>query len=117
MSSLLPRLLLWPLLSCVVACATNAPRDALSEEAARVAPDPSWPLDTGAYRTTSAELYLGNVDARIAELRRIVAERDRNEHRTALAGSLYHRYRVLGRLEDAEEALRLLDAAVAAEPE
>jgi hypothetical protein len=108
-------------LSAVVAtlllagCATT--RDAASPAAPLAAPDPVWPLDTQAYRTTSAAIYLGNLDARIEELRRLVAERDRNEHRTALAGSLYHRYRVVGRLEDAEEALRLLDAAVAAEPE
>jgi hypothetical protein len=70
-----------------------------------------------AYRTTAAPIYLGNLDARISELRRLIAAHDRAEHRTALAGSLYHRYRVLGRSEDADEALRLADAAVAAEPE
>lgn len=96
-------------------CAT-APKPAPDAPAPVPASDPSWPLDAQAYRTTSATIYLGNLDARIEELRRIVSERDRNEHRTALAGSLYHRYRVLGRLDDAEEALRLLDAAVAAEP-
>lgn len=99
----------------IVGCATT--RDARGPATAAAAPDPVWPLDAQAYRTTSASIYLGNLDARIEELRRLVAERDRNEHRTALAGSLYHRYRVVGRLEDAEEALRLLDAAVAAEPQ
>ncbi len=69
------------------------------------------------YRTTSGSIYLGNLDARIEELQRMVATRDMAVHRTALAGSLYHRYRVVGRLADAEEALRLLDASVAAEPD
>ncbi len=78
--------------------------------------DPSWPIALTAYRTTSADIYLGNLDASIAEMQRALAERDEPEYRTALAGSLYHRYRIVGRVEDAEEALRLLDAAVAAEP-
>lgn len=78
--------------------------------------DPSWPLRQADYRTTSGSIYLGNLDARIEELSRVVAARDLAVHRTALAGSLYHRYRVVGRLEDAEAALRLLDAAVDAEP-
>jgi hypothetical protein len=108
-----------PLLCAVLLLGGCASRGGTAvETTAQAAPvDPVWPLDPQAYRTTSASIYLGNLDARIEELQRLVSERDRNEHRTALAGSLYHRYRVLGRLADAEEALRLLDAAVAAEPE
>jgi tetratricopeptide (TPR) repeat protein len=87
-----------------------------NEPAATLAVDPSWPVSVDAYRTTSGTIYLGNLDARIDELRRIVAERNLAVHRTALAGSLYHRYRVMGRVADAEEAMGLLDAAVAAEP-
>jgi tetratricopeptide (TPR) repeat protein len=104
-------------LSAALALCGCATAPVPAPQAPAIAPDPSWPLEPQTYRTTSASIYLGNLDARIEELRRIVGERDRNEHRTALAGSLYHRYRVLGRLDDAEEALRLLDAAVAAEPE
>lgn len=78
--------------------------------------DPTWPLQPSAYRTTSGAIYLGNVDARIDEYRRIIAERNLAVHRVALAGDLYHRFRVTGRLADAEEAMTLLDAAIVADP-
>ncbi len=102
----------------LAACATTPSSNSSPEQPVGTAAeaDPSWPLTTASYRTTSGAIYLGNLDARIEELQRIVAERDMAVHRTSLAGSLYHRYRVVGRLEDAEEALRLLDAAVATEP-
>lgn len=102
----------------LAACAAtpNPDRSAESPVVAEAQVDPSWPLRIADYRTTSGAIYLGNLDARIEELTRIVGERDMAVHRTALAGSLYHRYRVVGRLDDAEEALRLLDAAVATEP-
>jgi tetratricopeptide (TPR) repeat protein len=100
----------WPLALLLAGCAT--------QPAAPLAPpaDPTWPIGVADYRTTSESIYLGNLDARISELQRMLAGQDRPDQRTSLAGSLYHRYRVLGRVEDAEEALRLLDAAVAAEP-
>ena len=102
----------------LAACAgtPNSERSTESPFAIETPADPSWPLRMVHYRTTSGAIYLGNLDARIEELQRIVAERGMAVHRTALAGSLYHRYRVVGRFKDAEEALRLLDAAVATEP-
>lgn len=101
----------------LVGCATRASAPPDAQPLAAAIDDPSWPLSVEAYRTTSATIYLGNLDARIDALQQQIAQSNQPAQRTALAGSLYHRYRVLGRLEDAEEALRLLDAAVAAEPE
>ena len=99
------------LLACLLAACAAKPVQPVAD-----VPDPAWPISTTHYRTTAASIYLGNLDARISELQRLLAEQDRAEYRTSLAGSLYHRYRVLGRVADAEEAMRLLDAAVAAEP-
>jgi hypothetical protein len=66
-----------------------------------------WPISTRYYRTTSAEIYLGNLDARVATLERRVqaGHRDRAE---ALASQLYHRYKLRGRLQDADRATALL---------
>ena len=97
--------------------ATTAPAETAAAIASPPAADPLWPLQPEAYRTTSGAIYVGNLDARIDEYRRIIAARDMAVHRVALAGDLYHRYRVLGRIADAEEALALLDAAIAADPD
>ena len=97
----------------LAACAGTRP----TEPVEPVAVDATWPLDTAAYRTTSATIYLGNLDARIDMLRTRSTQSDAPRLRSTLAGSLYHRYRVLGRLADAEEAATLIDAAVAAEPD
>ena len=97
--------------------ATPAAATAVTPAPQQGATDPLWPLQPDAYRTTSGAIYLGNLDARIDESRRIIAARDLAVHRVALAGDLYHRYRVVGRIADAEEALVLLDTAIAAEPD
>ncbi len=70
-------------------------------------PEEIWPISTKYFRTTSAEIYLGNLDARIATLEKRLAagNADRAE---ALAGQLYHRYKVRGRVEDADRATDLL---------
>lgn len=75
-------------------------------------PEEIWPISTRYYRTTSADIYLGNLDARIATLEKRVAagHSDRSE---ALAGQLYHRYKVGGRLEDADRATALLEGRAA----
>jgi tetratricopeptide (TPR) repeat protein len=84
--------------------------------AATAAPDadPTWPLDPQRYRTTSGAIYLGNLDARIEELERVVAHGGTPHHRVALARSLYQRYQVIGRIADAEAAMRVVEASVAA---
>lgn len=75
---------------------------------------PNWPASPTHYRTTAGAIYLDNLDARIDELRRVTATPDGDGARVPLARSLYHRHRVVGRLEDAEAALRELDLAIAA---
>lgn len=66
-----------------------------------------WPISTKYYRTTSADIYLGNLDARIATLGRRV-EAGQRERGEALAGQLYHRYKLRGQLQDADRASALL---------
>jgi tetratricopeptide (TPR) repeat protein len=78
------------------------------------AADPTWPLGPQRYRTTSGAIYLGNLDARIEELERVVANGGTPDHRVALARSLYQRYQVIGRIADAEAAMRVVEATVAA---
>lgn len=99
------------LAALLAACASAPP-----PKPAAALEDPTWPVSIEEMRTTSASIYLGNVDAKIEELRRMIAADDRAELRTSLAGTLYHRYRVLGRMQDADEALRISESAVAAEP-
>lgn len=74
---------------------------------------PHWPANSNQIRTTSASIYLGNLDARIAQLQR-------GEHdpavAQALASSLLHRYRITGQLTDAERAGALLQAQMQAGP-
>jgi tetratricopeptide (TPR) repeat protein len=93
--------------------AVPASPDAASAVAAPGA-DPTWPLDPQRYRTTSGAIYLGNLDARIEELGRSGANGGTPEHRVALARSLYQRYQVVGRIADAEAAMREVEAALAA---
>ncbi len=66
-------------------------------------------MATTLFRTTSAEVYLGNLDARIASLESRLAAGDGGRAET-LAAQRYHRYKVRGRLEDADRALDLLAA-------
>jgi tetratricopeptide (TPR) repeat protein len=72
-----------------------------------------WPIDLSLYRTTAGDIYLGNLDARVATLHERLQRNDLLADRERLAGALYHRYRLLGRLEDAEAALALIDDAAA----
>ena len=110
-----PVLLLTALLA---GCAVSPDSDIQREPAATasgesptefVAPDIKdiWPISTRYYRTTSADIYLGNVDAQIVSLEANVAAGlvDRSER---LAGLLYHRYKLLGRLSDSDRAIELL---------
>lgn len=73
---------------------------------------PQWPASNSQIRTTSATIYLGNLDARIAQLQQ-------GEHEPAvaqaLASSLLHRYRISGQLVDAERAGALLQAQLQGE--
>lgn len=90
-------------------------------DAAADARGPSWPATPAEVPTTSGDIYLGNLDARIAVLeaalgRAELAPAARAQLRTSLAGALYHRYRIRATLPDAEAALAALDAALADVP-
>jgi tetratricopeptide (TPR) repeat protein len=78
---------------------------------------PNWPASVAQRPTTSASIYLANLDARIAQLRRNHDNRPTPDLAQALALSLIHRYRIRGVLADAEAAGEVLAGQVAAHPE
>lgn len=72
----------------------------------RIAP---YPLTQSDYSTTSGAIYLSNLDATIEAL----SDADGAVARPVeLATQLYHRYRILGRLDDGERALDLVEQHV-----
>ena len=75
-----------------------------------------WPATLTEIPTTSADIYLGNLDARVDALDSAYQRKPRPALQVAKAGALYHRYRIRGRLQDAEQALALLDQALATAP-
>jgi tetratricopeptide (TPR) repeat protein len=83
------------------------------EMAARDAAPTLWPIDSSLYRTTAGDIYLDNLDARVATLQQRLQRSGLLADRERLAGALYHRYRLLGRRDDAEAALALVDDASA----
>ncbi len=67
---------------------------------------PAWrPLSPEESPSTSAAIYLGNLDSRIA----VLSASDDQATRALLARLLLQRHRILGRLADAEAALALLE--------
>lgn len=78
---------------------------------------PNWPASSKQLPTTSASIYLGNLDARIEQLWRNYERQPDPDLAQALATSLTHRYRIRGVLADAEAAGDVLAAQVAAHPE
>lgn len=72
---------------------------------------PAGPLQV---RTTSASVYMGNLDARISALRHAVEQRPPSPLDRVLTASLAHRGRITGRISDLETALeRARDYAAA----
>ena len=69
-----------------------------------------WPVDMQRYRTTAGPIYLHNLDARIDTLQARVDEAGLAEDREKLVAALWHRFRVLGHLRDAERALAEVSA-------
>ncbi len=95
-------------------CAATPPDSTTGDEpgtqtAALAAPqlEQVWPISTAYYRTTSADIYFGNLDARIQSLESRVAA-GHGDRAEALAGQLYHRYKLRGRLADSDRATALL---------
>jgi tetratricopeptide (TPR) repeat protein len=117
-------LLLCGLALAPVACLASPAASAVAPSPGGAAADargPSWPATLADVPTTAGDIYLGNLDARIAVLeaalgRTGLASAARAQLRTSLAGALYHRYRIRATLPDAEAALAALDAALADAP-
>ncbi|MBK9656175.1 MAG: tetratricopeptide repeat protein [Rhodanobacteraceae bacterium] len=76
-----------------------------------------YPLTPEQRATTSAGIYLGNLNARIEVLDAQLQRAGDASVRGNLAGALLLRFRILGRLTDGERALELAAAAAAAAPE
>jgi hypothetical protein len=75
-----------------------------------------WPAAPPVLETTSGEVYLGNLDGRIEVLQAAIEGSSRPQLQVALAGALYHRYRITAVLADAETAAALLDLAIGQAP-
>ena len=73
-----------------------------------------YPLTTQQRATTSADIYLGNLDARIEVLDAQLQNAGDSDVRGNLAGALLLRFRILGRVADGERALLLAGQAAAA---
>jgi len=70
-----------------------------------------WPQDSAARPTTSGDIYLANLESQIAALQQRLARRSDDISVTRLALARYHRFQVVGLLEDAEKARSLLSTA------
>jgi len=70
-----------------------------------------YPASQQLLPTTAGELYLANVNARIEVMAGRASRKNADSASiSAYAGLLYHRFQILGRIEDARHALALVDA-------
>ncbi len=97
--------------------AASADASTPKADAVPVFVDPRWPISVEDYRTTSEQVYLGNLDARISEYERAMSGNPPASVPNQLASALYHRFKIIGKVEDAERAMALLDDAVRQEPD
>ena len=88
--------------------AVNPPPEPTGPELVRSWINPQWPQSTQVYHTTGSSIYLANLNASISSLDRVYGNRPVARIGTPLADKLYHRYGILGRLEDAETALSII---------
>jgi tetratricopeptide (TPR) repeat protein len=107
-------LVLIPLLLGCAAATLPPPPDNL--DVVRSWITPQWPQSKMVYRTTSGKIYITNLNASISSLERIFTNRPTANTGIPLADKLYHRYKILGRLEDAETALSTI-GLVTAQPD
>jgi tetratricopeptide (TPR) repeat protein len=98
------------------ACAGMPQADAPAV-AAVVTPTSGYPLSAQQRLTTSEDIYLGNLDARIAVLDRELATKPSASMQVQQAAALLLRFRVLGQLADGERGLELAAAASRLQPE
>lgn len=79
--------------------------------------DSSYPASITRIRTTDPTIFIGNLDARIAAHQKSLSMEESAAHRAALAGALNHRFRIVGRLQDGEDAMLHLERALDIEPD
>jgi len=90
--------------------AHTAQTDGAAAAQAPVLPPGIYPASQQLLPTTAGELYLANVNARIEVMAGRAARKDADSASiSAYAGLLYHRFQILGRIEDARHALALVD--------
>ena len=80
-------------------------------QAARSLVGPAWPAGTGIRSTTEGRIYINNLNSQIAALTAQLQQRSEDHLISRLALNYYHRFQVLGRMEDAEKARELLMTA------
>lgn len=87
----------------------SAPSGALATELAQ-----RYPASRERLATTDARIYLANLDSRLDGLRADLLRDPKPEGHSALANGLLQRFRLEGRIEDAEVALAETEVAIAA---
>lgn len=75
-----------------------------------------YPATPDRLPTTSATIYLGNLNSQIDSLTSVSTSHPDSIHRANLATLLYHRYRILGHLQDVERALAEANQTIDANP-
>ena len=91
-----------------------APDPSLERALALIGPD--WPAGAGTLKTTSGEIYAGNLDGQIRALAQRLDQAPDAAQQALLARLFYHRFQLHGRLDDALRA-RLLVAELARAPD
>lgn len=83
----------------------------LTSAAPGILPPEFYPATQAMLPTTAGTLYLANINARVDVLIAAAARDHANSATTtALAGMLYHRFQILGRIADVDRGLSLVDA-------
>ena len=85
--------------------------DKAALDSARTLLGPDWPANTQTRQTTDSKIYLANLDGQIEVLDRLVQSRPDDVSLARLALAYYHRFQILGRIEDAEAARQMLESA------
>ncbi|MBK8066069.1 MAG: tetratricopeptide repeat protein [Rhodanobacteraceae bacterium] len=104
------RRLLGGVLAVLLGACASVPPEAPAPPRAPV----RYPASVDARATTSSDIYLGNLDSRIASLR---GRTDAPGAHALLAAALHARFRIVGRIADAEAALAEARQAVLVAPD
>ncbi len=104
------------LVAALGACA-HAPTPDQAIETDPIANSGGYPLSVQQRATTSADIYLGNLQARIEVLDQQLASTASATVQAQLAAALLLRFRILGQLADGERGLALATSASQLDPE